>query len=214
MVSIPWSSSSGLFSPHSKYIVPSPDPGTGLHRPEGGSGLRRHTLCPPTLIEPQLSLAPSCLRPPAPQARSESSISERPPLPKPRAASIRREARTLLPGADGAGSRRRLPGNALFVSAGGGAGARGDSQRRDAAGQLARQPGGRPGFCRPRRPEGPGGGGVPAPKRAPEARGEAAEQGPSSRVRFEPGPRLSLSSYVLVASVCSSIKWSPRCRMQ
>lgn len=116
----------------------------------------------------------------------------RPQVPEPRTASTRREARTRFSRADRAGPRRRLPGNLLFVSAGGGAGARGDSPRRDAAGQRARQPGGRPGFCRPPRLEGPGGGGVPAPEWVPAAHGEAAEQGPSSRVRFEFRPSFSL----------------------
>lgn len=72
MVSTPWPqlrpSSSGLFSPQSEYTVPSPDPGTSLQKTKGASGLRRHTLCPPTATEPQLSPEPSRLRPPGLQA--------------------------------------------------------------------------------------------------------------------------------------------------
>lgn len=84
--------------------------------------------------------------------------------------------------ADPGRNRRQLPGNALFVGAGGGAGARGDSQRRDAGGRGARQPGGRPGPGWPRRLEGPGGGGAPASKWVPKAGWEVAEQAPAADI--------------------------------
>lgn len=84
--------------------------------------------------------------------------------------------------ADPGRNRRQLPGNALFVGAGGGAGARGDSQRRDAGGRGARQPGGRPGPGWPRRLERPGGGGAPASKWVPKAGWEVAEQAPAADI--------------------------------
>lgn len=95
--------------------------------------------------------------------------------------------------ADPAGNQRQLPGNALFVGAGGGAGAHGDSQLRDAGGRGARQPGGRPGPGWPRRLEGAGWRGRPSLQVGAQGGLGSGRTSPGCRHRFDFLPSLSLS---------------------
>ena len=140
------------------------------------------------LLSPRLSANQSCRPDLGPQSESNHRV------PEPRLPPCWR----IEPGPSGAGGawgwgRDRGGGSCqatrCLLARGGGARERSDSERRDAGGRGARQPGGRPGPGWPRRLEGPGGGGAPAPPCGrPRPFGKRREQARTPGLCSNPGP--------------------------